>query len=526
MTDTRGGRTRKTKGGGNNTAKKKDEVSSKKTVIQIHISGLRATKPSSKPGLTTKRSHWTSAEGVSQLAGISDAPTPPVGLSEVTTNRLTSFQFEPTSAELLHPVNVPNNKLNSSYTAARSSSGWISVNTPKTQDFDSSAPCAGSSQIVRSVDAPSSEGKRPPKRTKLSSSADQPLYVYPDKGTATGESCSSLRSPDTEEPSDGCPNLIKPNSRVLPSPSGEIEDTADYLDDGIDDIFESMGSDIFIHDHQQTDEPIVDVSGTQGNDEQQLGPFDDDAFDDEFDDDDLGLLILAANQASECSANGDSQPQHTSSDSHIAAYDTISEEADPSVVVGISSTNTSCVSMGHRGPSSPFISPAKPTTRRDAQKINGDHIEDKPIVRSPFPSQVRDRSPVIGLSANTLLRTCFRVGEALNAGCQAARNGKNVMIELYAKVVSSWREPGTVKQHFVFCDLFHSNPPYITGCYELWKGVELWDYDSGRFMQREKKMCRCIGKMKREGKKLQFVVLNIWECNWEDIAWVEGVVCG
>jgi len=151
----------------------------------------------------------------------------------------------------------------------------------------------------------------------------------------------------------------------------------------------------------------------------------------------------------------------------------------------------------------------------------------KPIVRPPFPDQARDRSPVVGLSADTLLRTCFRVGEALNTGCNAARQGRNVIIELYARAISSYRESKTGKQHFVFADLFHNHPPFLNGVYELWKGVELWDYDSSLFLgpPNVERMCRCIGRLKREGKGWKFIVLNIWQASWDDVDYVKGIVC-
>lgn len=150
----------------------------------------------------------------------------------------------------------------------------------------------------------------------------------------------------------------------------------------------------------------------------------------------------------------------------------------------------------------------------------------RPITRPPFPGRVRDKSPVIGLSASTVLRTCFRVGEAINVGCQAVRAGHNVVIELYARVTSCWREPTGVRQHFVFADLFHNRPPYINGVYELWKGVELWNYDSQRFLDpSDSKMCRCIGKMRREDHRWRLTVLSVWEATWEDIGYVKGIIC-
>ncbi|KAF2870307.1 hypothetical protein BDV95DRAFT_496577, partial [Massariosphaeria phaeospora] len=147
----------------------------------------------------------------------------------------------------------------------------------------------------------------------------------------------------------------------------------------------------------------------------------------------------------------------------------------------------------------------------------------KPIIRPPFPSPVRDRSPIVGLSSDTRLRTCFRIGEAINTGHLALRHGENILLELYAKVHSSERDD--LKQHFVFRDLFHSKPPFLKATYDaaIWMSVELYNYDSGRLLQ-DGRMCRCIGKMKREGNGYVLTVLNIWETTWDDISWVEGII--
>ncbi len=153
----------------------------------------------------------------------------------------------------------------------------------------------------------------------------------------------------------------------------------------------------------------------------------------------------------------------------------------------------------------------------------------KPFVRPPFPKRIRDRSPVSGLSAKTLLRTCFRVGEALNAGSAAARNGQDVLVELYARVNFSYREAEGWKQHFQFSDLFHDRPPFLNGVYEKWRGVGLWDYDSSLFLGNDAKgrMCRCVGRIKRDDKTNAWilVVLNIWAAVWDDVAFVRGIVC-
>jgi hypothetical protein len=156
-----------------------------------------------------------------------------------------------------------------------------------------------------------------------------------------------------------------------------------------------------------------------------------------------------------------------------------------------------------------------------------DNILHPPMVRPAFPQPIRDRSPIIGISASKYLRTCFRVGEALREGCQAARSNKDVLLELYAKVDSSWREATGVKQYFVLSDLFHDRPPRIEAVYEWWNANELWAYDSGRFLGPEgsKRLCRCIGKMKREKNAWKMAILNIWEATWDDVEYVRGIIC-
>ncbi|KAF2434367.1 hypothetical protein EJ08DRAFT_564284, partial [Tothia fuscella] len=161
------------------------------------------------------------------------------------------------------------------------------------------------------------------------------------------------------------------------------------------------------------------------------------------------------------------------------------------------------------------------------------------IVRPPFPTPIRDRSPIIGITASSRLRTCFRVGEALNAGCSAVRNSGNmtsntILIELYAKISSSHREEGGgVKQYFTFVDLFtEDRPPFVQGICECWKASELWEYDCGRFITgaggelEENKLCRTVGRMRREGKGWRFVVLNIWEATWDDVEYARAIICG
>lgn len=151
-----------------------------------------------------------------------------------------------------------------------------------------------------------------------------------------------------------------------------------------------------------------------------------------------------------------------------------------------------------------------------------------PIVRKPFPPPLLDRSPLFGTTNATTLRTCFRLGEALNVGAQAARNNQHVILELYGRVTASHREGR--KQHFTFHDLYHDNPPHLQGVFELWDQRRLWDLDGKAFLTGLEggKMCRVVGRMKRKGHgsgpaKWRMEVLSIWEAGWDDVDFVSGI---
>lgn len=153
----------------------------------------------------------------------------------------------------------------------------------------------------------------------------------------------------------------------------------------------------------------------------------------------------------------------------------------------------------------------------------------KPIVRRTCPLPILDRSSIAGASKATLLRTCFRLGEALNTGSRAARTNSSVVIELYARVTSSWREqPPGRKQHFVFADIYHDKPPILEGTFELYNQAHLWDLDSQAFLTTSPsgRLCRAIVKMKRhEHEKWKLEVLNIWEATWADVD-LAAEICG
>lgn len=157
-----------------------------------------------------------------------------------------------------------------------------------------------------------------------------------------------------------------------------------------------------------------------------------------------------------------------------------------------------------------------------------------PFIRPPFPAPMLDRSPIQGLNSRTVLRTCFRIGEALNAATASLRSAgaPDTLMELYCRSLSSIRDPTTFKQIFQFGDLFSSaSPPFLTGTYVTWRGIGLWDHDSRVFLGEDGKgkMARVVGKMKRlrkqDGVKMwEIVVMSVWEADWEDVGIAKGIV--
>ena len=199
------------------------------------------------------------------------------------------------------------------------------------------------------------------------------------------------------------------------------------------------------------------------------------------------------------------------------------EQSQSDAALSLDLTSESRLSKSQRH-SHKSVLPMIPKANAIARKpVVSSEEERKPIVRPLFPAPVRDRSPIIGLSPCLLLRTCFRIGEAIKEANHAAKSGQKVMFELYARVLSSQRNE--TKHGFVFRDLFHAKPPYLKGLYDavIWRSVQLYEYDSERLLE-EHRICRCIGTMRREGKEWVMVVLNAWEAKWEDIDWVEGIV--
>jgi hypothetical protein len=169
--------------------------------------------------------------------------------------------------------------------------------------------------------------------------------------------------------------------------------------------------------------------------------------------------------------------------------------------------------------------PARP----DAGDIH-ENDEFKPFVRPVFPNLILDRSPIIGLSARSFLRVCFRIGEMYKEGARCNVLGIDAVIELFARIGFSSREPGTIKQHFQFLDLWHDRPPIAAGILANYKTTPLAESESKIFLSGSGvKMGRCLGRLKRDVRNHTgwiLHIINIRETDWEEIYWTRRIVSG
>ncbi|KAK1579167.1 uncharacterized protein LY79DRAFT_523132 [Colletotrichum navitas] len=152
-----------------------------------------------------------------------------------------------------------------------------------------------------------------------------------------------------------------------------------------------------------------------------------------------------------------------------------------------------------------------------------------PIIRPPVPPKMRDRSVVVGLSSTTMMRTCFRIGELLNAHAKCTREKQDVVLELFARVRCSTRETTTRVQHFNLRDLFTDRQPFLSGTFKDWKLNSSLDHDSRSFLgpSGEKKLCRCVCKLSNATDTAigrSAMILSIRETTWDEIFWALRIV--
>lgn len=105
------------------------------------------------------------------------------------------------------------------------------------------------------------------------------------------------------------------------------------------------------------------------------------------------------------------------------------------------------------------------------------------FTRPAFPSPLRNKSPVEGLSNSTVLRTCFRLGSVFKEMAAFLRTEQEVTFELFARVSYSSREKGSRVQHFQAIDVFENQPPHLSGVLTRWKNDSLVEKETSRFVK-------------------------------------------
>ncbi|KAI1455032.1 hypothetical protein F4805DRAFT_292345 [Annulohypoxylon moriforme] len=229
-----------------------------------------------------------------------------------------------------------------------------------------------------------------------------------------------------------------------------------------------------------------------------------------------------------------SQSMSVAQELHGGEEDLLDEDVDWNAVYAI--TNTIPKYSSAAGTQALVHSPPLVQCTYVKKSIESDHraektIPMKPFVRPPFPEKIRDRATVSGLSSDTVLRTCFRIGEMINQAAHCLCHRQDVVFELFARVNYSNRESLQRRQHFQFIDLFKDQRPYPAGVLTNWRLGGQLDRQSSAFLNvsAEPRLCRCVCKPIRDSKTtigLSLVVLSIRESDWTQIEWVKQVVCG
>jgi hypothetical protein len=105
---------------------------------------------------------------------------------------------------------------------------------------------------------------------------------------------------------------------------------------------------------------------------------------------------------------------------------------------------------------------------------------------------------------------------------------QDAVIELFARVTFSSREPGTTKQHFQFADLWHDRPPFPNGILANYKMTGLVESESKAFLDADEgALARCLGRLKKDSKcgtGWMLHIINIRTTDWEEIKWTKRIV--
>ncbi|QSL64202.1 hypothetical protein MERGE_000357 [Pneumocystis wakefieldiae] len=138
-----------------------------------------------------------------------------------------------------------------------------------------------------------------------------------------------------------------------------------------------------------------------------------------------------------------------------------------------------------------------------------------PIARSPFPLTIVGKSVISGLSSNdTLLRTCFRVGEALKVSNLQKSSMIVYLVEFFGIIKEFNEKKGLFT--YVIADLFHPlRGPYIYASYH--------DYHTIIAFQNND-IVRVLGVFKKNKTKNEINVIRMYPCTWEKIQHIKEIM--
>lgn len=161
------------------------------------------------------------------------------------------------------------------------------------------------------------------------------------------------------------------------------------------------------------------------------------------------------------------------------------------------------------------------------------YVADDSMALRPFPPQAisGETSDLPRLASNTLLRTCFRIGEMLSQTARCHKLQQEVVFELFARVTYSNREHITKKQHFQFVDLQKDQQPYPSGILTGWRTRSHLDRQSQAFANTKAypKLCWCLCQPKRDPKAAigwTYTIVSIKETDWRQVFLAKTILSG
>ncbi|KXJ86324.1 hypothetical protein Micbo1qcDRAFT_36262 [Microdochium bolleyi] len=152
-----------------------------------------------------------------------------------------------------------------------------------------------------------------------------------------------------------------------------------------------------------------------------------------------------------------------------------------------------------------------------------------PFIRPPFPDIASSKVQVPGVSGQTVLRTCFRVGEMISQTAKCHTQQQDVVFEIYARVKQSERKTTTKIQHFSLTDLFKTQPPYPRASLAGWRAASDLDQQAADFLGSSGvlKLYWCLCRPVRDPRSTvgwTYTILSIKTVTWAHIQQAKDVL--